>query len=84
MCSQQQKQYFFGLIKRKTGCFEKWWKQKDRRNMMMIQEAKAANLEKVVELIDIEYNKSLAASTNFQDPETGFTAMHFAVLQNNI
>lgn len=37
-------------------------------------------MEKIVELIDIEYNKSLAASPNFQDPETGFTAMHFAVL----
>lgn len=33
--------------------------------MLMIQEAKAGNLEKVVELIDIEYNKSLAASPNF-------------------
>lgn len=30
VCSQQKKQYFFGLVKKQTGCFEKWWKKKDR------------------------------------------------------
>ena len=49
----------------------------------MINHAKKGNYEEVAKSIDCNYNDDQVASVNYQEPQTGYTALHYAVkLQN--
>lgn len=45
---------------------------------MLIKHAKKGNYEDVAKLIDPEFSGDLCASVNYQEPATGFTALHYA------
>ena len=44
----------------------------------MIANAKKGNYEEVAKLIDSNFNDDLGASINYQEPQTGYTALHYA------
>jgi hypothetical protein len=72
------------LIDANRSVWERWWGNKLRNNKALIEHAKRGNYEEVAKSIDWHYNDDdQVASINFQEPETGFTALHYAVKLGN-
>ena len=47
--------------------------------------AKAGNYEEVAKSIDFNFNNDRSiASVHYQEPGTGYTALHYAVLNKNL
>ncbi|CDW78002.1 protein kinase domain containing protein [Stylonychia lemnae] len=72
------------LINNNKGVWEKWWSNKLKSSQAMINNAKKGNFEEVAKLIDSNYNDDLGASINYQEPQTGFTALHYATKQGDL
>lgn len=49
----------------------------------MIGHARKGNYEEVAKLIDPQFNDDLGASVNYQEPQTGMTALHYATKSAN-
>ena len=66
------------------GIWDKWWSNKLKNNTQMINSAKKGAYEDVARSIDANYNDDMVASVNYQEPQTGFTALHYAVKLSNL
>jgi hypothetical protein len=61
------------------GVWDNWWSSKLKNNQNMINYVKKGNYEEVAKMIDCNYNDDTVASINYQEPQTGNTALHYAV-----
>ena len=52
--------------------------------MDLIKQSKKGNYEEVAKLIDTNFNMERAASVNYQEPQTGYTALHYAVQKGDL
>lgn len=67
------------LILANKSVWDKWWNNKIKNSQVMIGHAKNGHYEEVAKAIDWQYNDEQAASVNYQEPATGYTALHYAV-----
>jgi ankyrin repeat protein len=73
------------LISSNKGVWDSWWDEKIRRNQDLLRFAKAGSYEEVAKSIDTNYNDDQTiASVHYQEPLTGFTSLHYAVLNRNL
>ena len=71
------------LISNNKGVWDKWWQLKLKNNQALIANAKKGNYEEVAKLIDANFNDDLGAAINYQEPGTGFSALHYAAKNGN-
>ena len=70
--------------KRIVGQWKAWWEQKLRNNMKLLDlSRKSQKYEDIASLMDSTYTGDIAASVNYQEPKTGYTALHYAVKNQN-
>ncbi len=60
-----------------------WWKSYLERCEQFIVAAKKGDFEKVAKMINIDYAQDQAVNVNFQEGGTGYSALHYAVLNND-
>lgn len=71
------------LISNNKGVWDTWWSQKLKSNQQLVSNAKKGNYEEVAKLIDPNFNDDLGAAINYQEPGTGYTALHYAAKSGN-
>ena len=65
--------------------WDKWWDTKLKSNQKMIEYAKQGQYEEVAKSIDTNFNDDRKiASIHYQEPVTGYSALHYAVKNSNL
>jgi hypothetical protein len=73
------------IIAANKGVWDRWWEAKLRSNQNMLVYAKQGRYEQVARSIDTNYNDDRrVASIHYQEPGTGYTALHYAVANHDV
>ena len=73
------------LIASNKGVWDRWWDTKLKSNQNMIEYAKQGRYEEVAKSIDTNFNDDRTiASIHYQEPGTGFSALHYAVKNRDL
>lgn len=60
-----------------------WWKTYLERCDQFILAAKNKDFEKVAKLINVDFAKDQAVNVNYQEGQNGYSALHYAVLNDD-